>query len=209
MILLLAGALAFLIALGYALTLLLPLTLFEASFLLLALIVSMFYIVVRGNEFLKQIEQEEKAEEASAADELRFLPSPWVERDALSAADGISPEALTWEKFLEYLLARDLWPLVGNFPAFSDLSEEERRSIISELAGMSVTLLRTNDRVFQTARVTRKDVRPLLMRAALPQVTLAHLGELVELMNVVLENNRDVVRLIAAHQEWPSLNKRE
>lgn len=200
--------LAVLIGVGYGLTLLLPLSLFEASFLLLALGVSMVYVILKGGELVKEEDQKQAGEEL-ADEELRWPPTSWIDENIIFAPIGISPEELTWEKFLEYLLARDLWPFIENIPDLTQLPQEERVRMTSQIAGVLVTLLKTNGRVFQTARVTRKEMRPLLMQAALPQGTLAHLGELVEAINVVLEHDVDLVRLIAAHQEWPSLSQRE
>lgn len=200
--------LAVLIGVGYGLTLLLPMSLFEASFLLLALGVSMIYVILKGGELVKEEDQKPAGEEP-ADEELQWPPTSWIDEDIIFAPIGISPKELTWEKFLEYLLARDLWPFIESIPDLTQLPQEERVLMTSKIAGVLVTLLKTNGRVFQAARVTRKEMRPLLMQAALPQGTLAHLGELVEAINVVLEHDVDLVRLIAARQEWPSLSKRE
>jgi len=212
------AVLAGLIGVGYLLTRWLPLSLFEATLLIYlvagALAYGFYQLFLMSREVAREAEAEAEAKpesETAASEEevLRFLEKA-LEVKALPIQKVIpSPQDLNWVTFVHYQLADDIWHELSIYPDLEDLPETTLQTFAVALAEDLVTMLQTRPSLHTSWRVTRRDLRPYLMRDSLPQSTLDHLGSFVDVANRVLAERQELLRLIAAHEQWPETESRE
>ncbi len=201
------ACLGLLIGLGYGLTLLLPLSLFEAALLLLLLGAVFVFLLF---ELFSQSRQEARADAASSAspDVDQEARSPLVRR-VVEVTSVLYPRPeqedaapVQGEALAHYLLTTGLWLAMNQDPRLADYEDTDLFNLCLEIARALTTLMRTRPSILETLRVSRKDLRPLLMRAELPAGALAELSVLTEYANELLVLHGPMLAQIAAHEGW-------
>ncbi len=197
--------LAVLLGLGYALTLLLPLSLFEAALLLYLLGFGFLYVVRLLQEAAKdRVETPEAPEEWPKGITEITLPPDRIS----SRVEDVNLETLT-----HYLLAETLYreavfvlypEAVFDGGAFADSPKdlEALEGVGATIGQVLLTLVRTRPEFLQGKHVTNRDLRPLLMKVSPSKDLMANLSTVTEIVNVVLDRRRELLRLIAAHEGW-------
>ncbi len=211
--------LAGLIGVGYVLTRLLPLSLFEATLLIYlvggALVYGFYQLFRVSREVAREAEEETEAQpepKAAASEDQevwRFLETALEVKNLPIQKVIPSPQGLNWATFVHYQLADDIWHELSIYPDLEDLPETTLQTFALALAEGLVTMLRTRPSLHTSWRVTRRDLRPYLMRDSLPQGVLEHLGIFVDVANRVLTRRQELLQVIAAHEQWPETASKE
>ncbi len=207
------AAMAGMIGVGYVLTLLLPFSLFEATLVVYLTVVPLAYgflnlvFAVRNGKFNLESNPQEQERDQGVKDKLELVLSGLSQEDLPVQTVIPSADALSWTTFSRYRLANAIWHELTIDPSISHLPDTDLQAIALALAQVVTEMMRTKEDFYKTWRVTRRELRPALMQTPLPGGALEYVGTFVEVVNMALAREKQLLSLIAGHEQWPESQK--